>query len=40
LQQTQPISFARMSVLFDEYLKEAELAANLRAGFKRVKPQT
>jgi hypothetical protein len=27
-----------MFVLFD--LKEAELAANLRAGFKRAKPQT
>jgi hypothetical protein len=42
LQQTQPFPFARVFgfVLFDEFPNEAELAANLRVGFRRVKPQT
>jgi hypothetical protein len=40
LQQTQPFPFAGSFVFFDEYPNEAELAVNLRAGFKRVKPQT
>jgi hypothetical protein len=40
LQQTQPFPFAWAFafVLFYEYLKEAEPAANLPAGFKRAKP--